>query len=121
MTYYINPIWIYLISIANTLDVFLTIISVVGGVILVIFGFAYMIDAISDELDSETRIRFSKYMKRLVIFIAITSLLSAIIPSKTACREMLVASIVTHENVDKATEDIKEVIDYAMEKIGELK
>jgi hypothetical protein len=35
-------------------------------------------------------------------------------------KEMMIASVVTHENVDATIEDVKELIDYTIEKAGEL-
>lgn len=33
---------------------------------------------------------------------------------------MMIASVVTHENVDATIEDVKELIDYTIEMAGEL-
>lgn len=102
--YYINPIWFYFIGLCDDIIEITTIISVfcmIGifvGYLLRLAGF--------EEEDNKIPIN-------LLAIIGIISLtISLIIPSSTTVKEMMVASVVTHENVDATIEDVKELIDY---------
>lgn len=113
MTYYINPIWFYLMNVCDGLG---TLSSIVGGV----FGFgtialiALGLFAWAHEEDWNS---FKKHIKLSLIITVVFLSLSCIIPSKETCEEMMIASVVTHENVDQAKDDIKSIVDYVFDRI----
>jgi hypothetical protein len=121
MTYYINPIWFYLMNVCDGLG---TLSSVVGGVFgfgtiaLTVLGlFAWACRDEEDEEDEEDWNSFKKHIKLSLIITVVFLSLSCIIPSKETCEEMMIASVVTHENVDQAKDDIKSIVDYVFDRI----
>ena len=111
--YYINPIWFYFIGLCDDIIEIATIISA-----FCIFGIfiGYCLKAIGFEEDAKHKIP----IKLFAIIGAISLAVSLIVPSSTTVKEMMIASVVTHENVDATLEDVKELIDYTIEKAGEF-
>lgn len=116
MTYYINPIWFYLMNVSVGIKVFLCIL---GSVLLVCSMVAFIfwitdVD-ITDLEDDEKKI--GKLFKKIIIASVITLLIGIFLPSKETCIEMMIASQVTHENVAATKEEIYELIDYVTDKV----
>lgn len=111
--YYINPIWFYFIGLCDDIIEIATIISalcIIGAFI------GYLLKLAGFEEDTGNKLPIN-----LLAIIGIISLVIAlIVPSSTTVKEMMIASVVTHENVDTTIEDVKELIDYTIEKAGEL-
>ena len=105
MTYYINPIWFYLMGVSTGLKIFL---GILGGLPLIFIFIAWW-----DITDSE----ILKSFKKIMIASIITLFISILLPSKETCVEMMVASQVTHENVTATKEEIYEIIDYVTDKV----
>ena len=111
--YYINPIWFYFIGLCDDIIEIATIIS---ALCLIGVFVGYLLKLTGFEEDTEKKIPIN-----LIAIIGIISLaISLIVPSSTTVKEMMIASVVTHENVDATIEDVKELIDYTIEKAGEL-
>ena len=110
--YYINPIWFYFIGLCDDIIEIATIIStlcMIGAFV----GYLLRLAGFEEETN--------KIPVKLMAIIGIISLaVSLIVPSSTTVKEMMIASVVTHENVDATIEDVKELIDYTIEKAGEL-
>jgi len=119
MTYYINPIWFYLMNLSADIKNFLC----VGGVMVV--GIASIIFAICagdgcwDITDmTEEEIAVSKKFKKIICAGFIAIFIGVFVPSKETCIEMMVASQVTHENVNATKEEIYELIDHIIDKVN---
>ena len=118
MTYYINPIWFYLMNISTEIKVFLCIL---GGVpiILCIIGFMiWTVDGcveITNLADHEKKVM--KMFKKTIITSLIILFIGILVPSKRTCIEMMIASQVTHENVKATKEEIYEIVDYVIDKV----
>ena len=118
MTYYINPIWFYLMNVSTGLKVFL---CVIGGFTLVISIFmliGWWVDSgidISDMDDDEKRL--VSIFKKVIIASFISLFIGILTPSKETCIEMMIASQVTHENVTATKEEIYEIVDYITDKV----
>lgn len=118
MTYYINPIWLYLMNVSTGLKVFL---CVIGGFTLVISIFmliGWWVDSgidISDMDDDEKRL--VSIFKKVIIASFISLFIGILTPSKETCIEMMIASQVTHENVTATKEEIYEIVDYITDKV----
>lgn len=61
--------------------------------------------------------KLKKALKLSVIPIVISSVMYVAIPSKDMMYKMLVSKYVTYENIDKATNTIKDGVDYIFEKL----
>ena len=70
-------------------------------------------------LDSDDEIweSFIKWRKRTAITLVISILGLTFIPTKETMYKMLVANFVTYENVETATDAIKDSVDYIFEKL----
>lgn len=58
-----------------------------------------------------------KISKISIISLIISSIMCIAIPSKDTMYKMLVAKYVTYENIDKATDTIKDGVDYIFDKL----
>lgn len=120
--YYINPIWFYLIGVADDLkgvEIVVCILSTFVGLVS-IFPIAMNYDVLDfKHLDDGSKMLL-KVFKTCIITIIITGILAVFTPSSRTCEKMLVSSVVTHENVESTKEDAKEFVDYLFEKIEEL-
>ena len=115
MTYYINPICFYLMNVCENISALLMLI---GG----IFGFGSIvmcIGVICNKIDGDDEMvnLLTKYIKPLAIVATVFIFLTCAIPSKETCEEMMIASVVTHENVEQAKDDVKNIIDYVFDRI----
>lgn len=111
--YYINPIWFYFIGLCDDIIEIATIISALCTIGAFI---GYLLRLAGFEEDTGNKLPINL----LAIIGAISIAISLIVPSSTTVKEMMIASVVTHENVDTTIEDVKELIDYTIEKAGEL-
>lgn len=98
----INPIWFYLVGMAATLKM---VIAIIIALVIVI--------AIVDTLDKG----FTKEVKRLYIIGSILTILFCFIPSEKTCYQMMVASLVTKDNIEYVTESGKDIVDYIIESV----
>lgn len=111
--YYINPIWFYFIGLCDDI---IEIATVISALCMIGAFVGYIFRLVGFEEETENKIPFN-----LLAIIGIVSLvITLIVPSSTTVKEMMIASVVTHENVDATIEDVKELIDYTIEKAGEL-
>lgn len=115
MTYYINPIWIYWMNASNTLRFVLGLISCIGIVLYI----GYTVCNVDFDDDDEVKSHFKK-SRAVIILLMVSTILAIFLPTKRTCQEMVVASIVTHENVEAAGEGVKEVFDYVIDRLNEL-
>lgn len=131
MTYYINPIWFYLMDICDCLKV-ISIVILGISIVALIVEFVNWINDYTDEFgdyifgkDIKQIPQCVKLIKKLfistVIIFIISLLLSITVPTSKTITKMLIASVVTVENVNEAKEDTKELIDYIFEKVSEVK
>lgn len=111
----INPWVFYLIDVlstANRMSVLLFWISLIVSVgTLFILGDRYLTEA--------ERKTCKKVFKTALIISILSSLTCVFIPSKETMYTMIVADNVTYENVELASDVIKDSVDYIFEKLGE--
>ena len=111
----VSPWIFYLINLlSNISDVcfMLALVSFLALLGLILYGFLAELDS-----DSEIWESFIKWRKRTAIALVISILGSTFIPTKELMYQMLVANFVTYENVETATDAIKDSVDYIFEKI----
>lgn len=131
MTYYINPIWFYLMDICDWFKG-ISIIILCISVIALIFETVGWINDYVDEFggyifgkDIKEIPQCIKFIKKIfistVIIFIISLILSIAIPTSKTITKMLVASVITVENVNEAKENTKELVDYIFEKVSEIK
>ena len=118
MTYYINPIWFYLMSISTGMKIFLCALGVIAFIIIVFAIPIWVIEGSVDITDlEENEKKILKLFKNIIIASIISLFICILIPSKETCIEMMIASQVTHENVTATKEEIYEIVDYITDKV----
>lgn len=115
----ISPWIFYLIELLNNintiLDIFIFIfISLLTILIMVYFSYYDFYDK-DDDIIKSTKL----WIKRSIIGLIITGLFITVIPTKETMYQMLVANYVTYENVETASDIIKDSVDYIFEKLDE--
>lgn len=117
----INPWIFYLIDVLSTLK---HNSAIIAGVSILAFCATCLIAAIAKseshyDNDSARLATLSvKALKKILIVICISAGVYTVTPSEETMYKMLVAQYVTYENVDKATESIKEGVDYIFKKLN---
>lgn len=104
----INPWLFYLVDVISNFKIMCCVfpVAILGGILLWI---------VCDEDASEEKlIRFFK--KWFIVAIAFL-VFTLFLPSKKTCYQMMVASQVTDNNIQKAEDVIKDSVDYIFEKI----
>ena len=103
----INPIFFYL---ADVFDALKCIGFIIGFILLCVYLTFTSIESVLDE-------DMHKQKRTSVIIMVICILVFIFSPSKETTTKMIIASQITEDNVDTA----KEVVDYIIEKINEVK
>lgn len=121
----INPWWIYLIDVLNSLRnvclaafIFLGIGLLLGGVIYII----WRVDEYSSDYEDDVNANkmYQRMLKLGTIIFTIVVLLFTLIPSEKVMYTMFVATYITEENVEITSDAITDVVDYIFEKVDEL-
>lgn len=115
MTYYINPLWFYFMNLSHRMGIF----CVIFCAILILCAFVHVIILAGGVFTDKEELVFKKRLKLFFVFGLITAMISIFLPNKETCIEMMVASQITHENVDATKEEVYEIIDYVTDKIKE--
>ena len=108
--YIINPIWFYLIGIAESIQCFFMMIGIFGLIAMILIAFVCAVE--SDGIP--------KICKPTIILFTIMIFIGTLIPNQKTCYSMAIASVATTENLEYAAEAGKNVIDYITEKAIEL-
>ena len=122
MTYYIHPFLFYLLGVAGSIKCASIIFAILFVFAVIGFGMCkimYIADGYGDEDDDDTVKIISKGFKTSCILLGICLSLALFTPSRETCQEMIVSSVVTHENVNGAIEKTKELVDYIVDKVNE--
>lgn len=118
MTYYIDPIWFYLMNTLSGIKLFLSVLSILSLISFAIISIIYFLDVLGGitDLDNDEK-KIIKLFMKIIIASIISLFISILIPSKETCIEMMIASQVTHENVIATKEEIYEIVDYITDKV----
>ena len=117
MNYIVDPSWVYWM---NTADVIKIMCLIIGGA-----GFVVMLIALpilyGDAYDKEDYKAINKWAIPVVSVSALLILAGIFIPSKQTLITMKVAELATKENVTMTAQQLKEIVDYIINAIKELK
>lgn len=118
----INPIWFYLIDVLKNLKSCLSAVKIISAIALVIIS-AFFIDELflaEDDIegDGEQIKNIKKTIKKLFIVVIASASLNLFIPNEETFYKMIIAKNVTYENLDKASEVIKDSVDYIFDKMN---
>ena len=118
MTPIINPWIFYVINLINKFD------DLLWAVIILLVSIGVLIIAIiidTGDFEIFEGVIKSKLFKIYITLFVLCPLLVVIIPSKETMYTMAVAHYVTYENVETATDIIKDGVDYLFDKIDDDK
>ena len=79
----------------------------------------YMLSIAYTKEEDINEEKIVKIVKKLIICFGLMFTVESFLPSKKACYQMMIASQVTKENIQKAEDTIKSSVDYIFEKINE--
>lgn len=111
----IGPWLFYIIDLLDKLREVAIIVFWITVVTILITGFFVLLEG--EYWEDEIIQKLKKALKLSVIPIVISSVMYVAIPSKDVMYKMLVSKYVTYENIDKATNTIKDGVDYIFEKL----
>lgn len=111
----INPLYFYLCSIAGSLKSAGEIIATVIACLLLIFGPLIFMEL--DDFDSSIRKFLSKLIKISIPAIIVSVFIYILTPSQEACYQMLIASVVTKDNINYTQDKITDLVDYIIDKV----
>lgn len=111
----ISPWLFYIIDLLDKLREVAIIVFWIIVVTIFITGFIALLEG--EYWEDKIIQKLKKALKLSVIPIVISSVMYVAIPSKDMMYKMLVSKYVTYENIDKATNTIKDGVDYIFEKL----
>lgn len=114
----IDPKLFYLCDVCETLNTVLAILLTLSVITVIIFIATYT-DAgkYFDDVDTKT---FKRILTATLIALSISLLGVIFIPSKKTIYQMIVFDNITENNIEAGKDNIKELIDYTVEKIDEV-
>ncbi len=116
MTPIISPWLFYLIGIGSKI---VTFFGWVGGICLLIGAGFFIMKCITDGDESYKDVFWIKWKSWILIGLA-CCLMAVFIPSKETCYQMMVASMITSDNIEITKNSAKGLVDYIVDKIDEL-
>ena len=119
MTPIINPWFIYLAGACDKIREIVGFLCWVGLIPCICIAVIYFLSFMDDELDVFRSANYIKLLKKFVTVTVVASLLYGLIPTSNTCYQMMIASQITDNNIQKAEDVIKKSVDYIFEKINE--
>lgn len=119
----INPWIFYLIEVLNGLKEVSVVAIFTTIIMLICIGIATLWLRSEDSFyrsdkNASTIKAYIRAFKKLSIVACVITSVYIVTPSEETMYKMLAAQYVTYENVDKATESIKEGVDYIFKKLN---
>ena len=112
----INPLWFYLIDTVTSLKVVFLVIGVLIGMVLTIVSVCHL----SWDVDDFKEFWEYKYTKTIAVVGIIFLIVGCLIPGVETAYKMLVASLVTPDNIAAVGESVSSVVDYIIESVDKL-
>lgn len=114
----INPSWFYWVNVVQGAGIAVTILALIATIFCLVGLPLYHVDAVYND---ESKKKFWKIAKGLIILCSVLWIVSIFIPSKETLIEMQVAKYATYENAEWSVETIKQAVDYIINALKELK
>lgn len=118
----INPWLIYLIDLVDKFQVIINIALVVLGftIICLGIGIAWLLFSMEYDKDDSIIVTCKKYLKKSIIWVVVSGLLFAVVPSKDTMYVMLTLDNVTTDNIQAIGKTGKDVVDYITDQIDKI-
>ena len=114
----INPLWFYLI---DTLSGFGSTFCAIGGIGVGALIIGAIGAVICFDLDSSLKDLWkNKVTKMIAVFSIVLVVMGSCIPSESTAYKMLVASLVTPNNIATAGESATNIVDYIVESVDKI-
>lgn len=113
----INPLWFYLI---DTLSSFGSTFCAIGGIGVGALIIGAIGAIICFDLDSLKDLWKNKVTKMIAVFSIVLVVMGSCIPSESTAYKMLVASLVTPNNIATAGESATNIVDYIVESVDKI-
>lgn len=114
----ISPSWFYWLDVVNTLTSFTIFIFAIASV-AVLFGAWFMYTSFGEE--SEDYENGKKAVKCMLPILIVSGLIMIFAPSKETLIEMQIAKFATPDNAEWTVNAVKDVADYIIKAIKEIK
>lgn len=108
----ISPWLIYLINLVDKFQVIINIALVVLGFTIICLGIAWLLFSMEYDKDDSIIVTCKKYLKKSIIWVVVSGLLFAVVPSKDTMYVMLTLDNVTTDNIQAIGKTGKDVVDY---------
>ena len=116
----ISPWLIYLIDLFDNLKGLLTIALILLGCAIVVILIIWFIGSLDYGHDEDPIVTCKKHLKQSVIWLCVSGLLFATVPSKDTMYTMLVLENVTTENIQDIGKTGKDMVDYIVDQIDKV-
>lgn len=116
----ISPWLIYLIDLFDNLKGLFTIALILFGCAAVVLSIILFIGSVDYEQDEDPIVTCKKHLKQSVIWLCVSGLLFAVIPSKDTMYKMIVSENVTTDNIQAVGKTGKDVVDYITDQIDKV-
>lgn len=117
MNYIVDPSWVYWMNISNVMKMMCLIIGGVGIIALII---AVPV-CLAEAFDEDDYAKIRKWGIPIASVSIILILAGVFIPSKETLITMKVAELATKENIALTAQQLKEIVDYIINALKELK
>lgn len=118
MSYIVDPSWVYWVSVLEGLGILFCIIGGVALIALLIIGPITVFDAYDPQE------HWQKHKKTYILWGCVglfILLLGILTPSRETLIKMKIAELATKENIQLTAEQLKEIVDYIINALKELK
>lgn len=108
----INPIWFLLSRVFENISFISALISFGLAVAIIVMGIAYAV-ATTDDYDNSEDIRKAcrSNIKKCICFLISTLIIYIICPNEATMTKMIVASVITKENIEYTKEEIIDIVE----------
>lgn len=118
MDYIINPWWFYLIGVLDGINI-ISILGILLGLIgTIAFSFVYRPQLTPSFTGTEIRGAKNIFKLSLACF-CISALFWILIPSESTMNKMLIANVLTKQNIEAGTNFTQDQIDKLVDKIAD--
>ena len=118
MTPIINPWIFYLMHLINGLHIVSIICTAIFAILLLGIVLLLFFLWIEDEGEDDSFFKHTKKsFKPILIFLIISLSVFIITPDKKTAYTMLIANYITENNIEAGKEEVKEIIDYVVDKL----
>lgn len=116
----ISPWLIYLIDLVDKFQVIINIALVVLGFTIICLGIAWLLFSMEYDKDDSIIVTCKKYLKKSIIWVVVSGLLFAVVPSKDTMYVMLTLDNITTDNIQAIGKTGKDVVDYITDQIDKI-